>query len=40
MGGIREREVPDEMRVEAGELVRALEVVNQLPGGHCGNAQQ
>ena len=34
------RDEPDEVRVEAGELVRALKVVDQLSGGHSGNAQQ
>ena len=34
------RDEPDKMRVEAGELVRALKVVDQLSGGHGGDAQQ
>ena len=31
---------PDKMGIEAGELVGALKVVNQLPGGQGGDAQQ
>ena len=31
---------PDEMRIEAGELIGALEVVHELPGGQGGDAQQ